>query len=211
MHERINKIEEMKEKLISAMSSSLDCGVDKVDTKEAGEVIDMIKDLAEAEEKCWKACYYKSIVEAMEAYGDGSERAGYDNWRYASGRFAPTGRGHFVGFVPPTDYIFDDPRMWGKDDGRMGYPRRPGMWDEDGRRMDTDRSTDNSTYGKYRDSRRHYHESGSQSDKDEMSHHAKEYVTEAMATMRDIWKDADPEMKIKMKTELSALAKELGV
>ena len=44
-----------------------------------------------------------------------------------------------------------------------------------------------------------------------MSHHAKEYMSEAMGTMREIWKDADPEMKAKMKTEVSALAKELGL
>lgn len=36
-----------------------------MNTNEVGQIVDMIKDLSEAEEKCWKACYYKSVVENM--------------------------------------------------------------------------------------------------------------------------------------------------
>ena len=32
-------------------------GIEKLDTKEAGEVADIIKDLAEAKKSCWEACY----------------------------------------------------------------------------------------------------------------------------------------------------------
>lgn len=37
-----------------------------VDTHEMGEVMDMIKDIAEIERNHYEACYYKSVVEAME-------------------------------------------------------------------------------------------------------------------------------------------------
>lgn len=67
------------------------------------------------------------------------------------------------------------------------------------------------TYERYRDARRHYTESGRSADKDEMTHHAKMYLSEAMGTFRDIWKDADPEMKTNMKAQVAALAKELGI
>lgn len=36
-----------------------------IDTEELGEVIDMIKDLAETKEKLYKASYYDSVVKAM--------------------------------------------------------------------------------------------------------------------------------------------------
>lgn len=40
--------------------------VSKVNAEELGEVVDMIKDLYEAKEKLYKACYYKHLVKAME-------------------------------------------------------------------------------------------------------------------------------------------------
>lgn len=68
-----------------------------------GEVVDMIKDLASAEESCMEACYYETITEAMTE-ADGEGRMGYDRWRYSSGRFAPKGRGsRTYGYLPSGD------------------------------------------------------------------------------------------------------------
>ena len=36
-----------------------------------GGIVDMIYDLAKAEECCWEAEYYRSVVEAMESYDAG--------------------------------------------------------------------------------------------------------------------------------------------
>ena len=52
-------IKEIKEIVAEQAYEQLKHNLDKVDTKELGEVIDMIKDTAEA-------CYYTSVVEAME-------------------------------------------------------------------------------------------------------------------------------------------------
>lgn len=74
------KIFEIKKKLIEEVESEIERmgSVKNMDTRELGMVVDMIKDLAEAEEKCWKACYYKSVVEAMEMSAGGNiERMGY--------------------------------------------------------------------------------------------------------------------------------------
>lgn len=74
------KIFEIKKKLIEEVETELDRmgSIRNMDTRELGMVVDMIKDLAEAEEKCWKACYYKSVVEAMEQSAGGNiERMGY--------------------------------------------------------------------------------------------------------------------------------------
>jgi hypothetical protein len=56
---------EMKHTLTDLMKAELAEGAENVDTMEAGQVIDMIKDLAEAEEKHTKACYYKTLIHAM--------------------------------------------------------------------------------------------------------------------------------------------------
>lgn len=54
------------ETLEDAVRSKLGNGIEKANTKEMGEVVDMIKDLYEAKEKLYKACYYKYLMETME-------------------------------------------------------------------------------------------------------------------------------------------------
>ena len=41
-------------------------GIERIDAKLLGEYADIIKDLAEAEEKCWKAEYYKAVTAGMQ-------------------------------------------------------------------------------------------------------------------------------------------------
>lgn len=198
--EKLKKICEMKDR-ISDFTQEAILG-DKADIDSAGKLVDMIKDLAKVEKDCWEACYYKTIVEAMTEGDD--ERAGYDHWRYSSGRYAPTGHGHRSGYSP--DRAMADRKMWDDQNDRLGYPNihthvpRMGYSDEH-----------ESAYDRYRDSRRHYHSSRSQSDKEEMTHQAKAYLAESVSTMREIWADADPEMKKKMKEDLTMLCKEMGI
>ena len=45
----VKRIHEMMEKLTKCAEMELEKGVENVDTKEMGEVVDIIKDLAEAE------------------------------------------------------------------------------------------------------------------------------------------------------------------
>lgn len=151
MHEvkaKAEKICELRCTITDWTKSAVEKGMEAACSEELGDAIDMIKDLADAEKNIWKACYYKKVIEAMEEakekeeemekllgkmsmaeLSDGSGRMGYDNYRYASGRYAPKGHGHYVGrhgFVPmmmPTTYDDDDmlaQQMWGGD--RMGYP-----------------------------------------------------------------------------------------
>lgn len=114
----IERIHKMIEKLTECALAELDKGVECVDTEEFGEVVDAIKDLAEAEYKSLIAKEMKEYKEEEEAedkyllrmfkeenkdeykrmreqYGEEEgERRFYDDWRYkSSGRFAPKGRG----------------------------------------------------------------------------------------------------------------------
>lgn len=122
------RIHEMLEKMTEwSLCEMQSKGKEGVDTKEMGEVIDMVKDLAEAEKAVWEKCYYEKIVEAMKDEEEemkimGLSRAGYDRWRTSSGRFAPKGTGHETsmavatgraGYDPkfPNPY-YDDPNLW---------------------------------------------------------------------------------------------------
>lgn len=68
LEEEAKPIKKLCEKLIDSVNHELDKGVENVDAKELGEVIDMIKDLYEAKKEMYEACYYKQIMEAMEEH-----------------------------------------------------------------------------------------------------------------------------------------------
>lgn len=219
---------ELKEDLTRAAMDEMAKGIQHVDTKEMGEVIDMIKDLSEAEEKCWKACYYKSIVKAMheeeEEMKRGGGRMGYDNWRYSSGRFAPTGHGHRSGFTPMDDeyeermmaegwmegssgYSNGDSKSGGQNgsssgsrggsmgsNGRMGYPGHP--------RGDH--------YERYNQARMGFHESKDAASRQHMDAAARDYAMDMVDAMKEIWRDADPAMRKELKNKMTALCGELN-
>ena len=148
------RIHEMLECLTEVAHSELKSkGALSVDTEEMGKVVDMVKDLAEAEKCAWEKCYYKSIVEAMEdeekyeqsllkemidKYGEADGRLGYDRWRRSSGRFAPKGQGHETSMAVATGRAGYDPKMPPYYDGDpnlwtvMGYP--DGSWNTQGSR-----------------------------------------------------------------------------
>lgn len=131
----LEPIKEMCKKLEEAVKHELSKGIENVDAKELGEVVDMIKDLYEAKEKLVKACYYKQIMEAMEEHDFDDEeeimdegRKGYrGRSRDSMGRFTSRrGRGGRRGYEEPMmydedwedmEYMRDMDRQY----GRMGY------------------------------------------------------------------------------------------
>ena len=123
----------MIEKLSECAKVEMDKGIENIDTKEMGEVADMIKDLAEAE-------YYAKISKAMDEseYGedydymgayDEHDRKGYRGQpRDSMGRFTSRGgrRGGRMGFeMMPMDDYQDEEDYWRHVDmmkGRMFFP-----------------------------------------------------------------------------------------
>lgn len=189
MHKMIEKVKCLEEKVIKIMECEKYC----VDTPDGAEMADEVKDYADAIKNLYKAEYYKTVVEAMKKseeeprYG---ERAGYDNWRYrSSGEFAPKGRGRRTGFMP-MDLDGEPPYL------------RSGM---------TESAKYGQAYDRYQGARRHYHETKDPSSKMEMDNSTMEYVSDTMHTFREMWKDADPAMKKKMKMDLSNLVGEMTV
>ena len=68
----VNKICDIKNKFVEHIDKVIgERGIDRINVSEMGDLVDIVKDLAEAEKECWEAQYYRNIVtEAMEAkYG----------------------------------------------------------------------------------------------------------------------------------------------
>ena len=133
----IERMHKMIECLTEKALAELDKGIENVDAKEMGEVVDMIKDLNEAE---YKAVIVKSMKEADEEqkeydkellralkdeYGEESGRRYYDEYRYkTTGRFAPKGKGSYVGrrgYEEPPYYHSYPERDMDREYGRMYY------------------------------------------------------------------------------------------
>lgn len=140
LEEETKPIKKMCEKLMDSVNHELDKGVENVNAEELGEVIDMIKDLYEAKEKMYKACYYKQIMEAMEEseYGEDYDeygpmddgRRGYRGQpRDSMGRFrSRRGRGGRRGYEEPIYHMTPEmyrrmPMEWERDMDRDEYQR----------------------------------------------------------------------------------------
>lgn len=223
-----DEICELKKDLVKIFASELHTkGVNDLDTKDCAEVADMIKDLAEAEKACMEACYYETIVKAMEKADEDDDdgRMGYNSRHYANGRFAPKGRGARMGYIPDMmmqyPYIYgyiNDPDFEDKMAERYGYQTSgAGNRSQSGSRMgyddwDWDPDDDpkqSKEYNEYKRAKRHYTESKSPADKQQMDEHAMKHMNQAIDSFREMWKDADPTMRKRMKTDLTALVGEM--
>lgn len=168
----------IKCKMIEALRSQVDSGIRELDTDEAGKVVDMIKDLAEAE-------YYCAVTEAMQSY-DGGKRwysepmRGGDRYRDQGGRHMDQSR-------------------------RIGDGRERDMRDGE------DRDRHGRAFDEYRRDKRHYTATHSEQDRMSMRAHANEHLAETMATLREIWDDADPDLKKRMKADMTKLTAEMEV
>ena len=128
----LEPIKDMCKKLEEAVKHELSKGIENVDAKELGEVVDMIKDLYEAKEKIVKACYYKGVLEAMEEHDFEDEdeiedegRRGYRGQRRDSrGRYMSNRgrRGYESYMMPDMDYEeMERMRDYDRSAGKMYY------------------------------------------------------------------------------------------
>ena len=209
----LEKICTLLDIMTDGLKSATNQGLNNLDTNEAGQVADIIKDLSEAkknltdaEKNEWESCYYASIVKAMkdaDERGDEEDRYGYIPREASHMGTRGMQRDRIKRWVRDPDTFEDE--MY----ERAGYTP--------GRKMSRDdRSSDNSSderYGKpyreYIDSRRHYSESKSQADKDMMEMYANEHLMDVMGSVREIYKTADPDMRKRMKSDLTKLVGEM--
>lgn len=197
--EKFDDICDLKHQILQFVMDEVNTGFSEAPTavQMLGEYVDMIKDLAEAEKACQEACYYESVVKAMDEYDD-NPRMGYNPNRNSMGQYSD-GRGgnrsqsgnRRSGYIPDVD----------------AYGRYDGM------RMDDSEWDDQygRPFNQFRKAKRHYTQTHSPEDKNRMKEHANEHMMETMMTMREIYEDADPDMKKRMKSDLTKLVSEMTV
>ena len=231
--EKLEDVKKLKCDLMDCLKAEISSkGLQCIDTKEAGEVVDMIKDLAEVEKECMEAFYYQKVTEAMVSYEEpryDGDMMGYNpNRSKTTGRYM-SGRNRSMGFMPHMPYLEYDGNMQPDDymrEAMMGYSsgNRSGNQGQNqnwssgnqgqNQNMGYDKDMDpryGRAYNEYRMKRRHYHETNSPTDKKEMDLHAEEHVRDIVATARDIWKDADPNLRKQMKEDFTKLVGEMTV
>jgi len=187
-NDRLDDLCSMFNTLVGAAKSHLDQGIESADTDELMSVVDMIKDLAEAKKDCLKACYYKTVVEAMEN-SDESEQYGYHNFR--EHRKTPIQEIYY-----PDETISEEMnRRY-----RMGYHDRT---------IPHDANRYGIAYEEYKDARKHYTETKSEVDKEEMDRHIREHVSDTLSTMMDMYHAADPELRKQIKANITKLAADM--
>ena len=107
-------IETMYDSMENAIKHQIDGGLDKVNTHELYEAIDILKDLSEIKLNCVKAMYKTQIMEAMEEseYGEDYDENGEIRYYRGQPRSKTTGR------------------FMSRGDGRRNYRMTPEMYRE---------------------------------------------------------------------------------
>ena len=116
----MHKLHEMLEKIEETMAEQLNKGIDNVDTKEFGDVADIYKDLMCAKKDYLEACYYKTVIEAMNEYDPEDEKSedyeDFDMRRYYRGQPRSKTSGRFMrrgdGRRSYTPYYHMTPEMY---------------------------------------------------------------------------------------------------
>lgn len=223
----IKRIHEMLECLTEVSKTQLDKGASSVNTDEMGKVVDMIKDLSEAE-------YYSRIAKSMEEYeedkkeaekfrlhlfeerfGEDDGRRFYDHYRYANGRFAPKGSGTYRRGYDP--YLISTSFMpeWDENEP-MSQRKMRDMDRHDGRMYYTEPSYQgiNREYSesRYDKARRMYteskevHKANTQTDKEQKMKDLENYFKEISEDLTEAISDATAEEKAMVRTKLTGLA-----
>ena len=231
----IKHIHEMVETLTEVAKCELDKGIECVDTKEMGEVTDMIKDLCESE-------YYAKISKAMDEaeYGedydwmgayDEHDRKGYRGQpRDAMGRYRSRRGRRRMGFdeVDTVPY-FDEPPYWHMTP-TMYRQHEPEYWRDmdrkklgrmyfDGDKMDMPKDemmVRNPEYrrdvreGRSGEKRKGYMEAKEMGkEKGEKMRELENYMKELSTDVTEMISDASPEEKSMLKTKMQTLLQKI--
>ena len=209
----IERMHKMQECLTEKAVSEFEKGIENVDTSEMGEVVDMIKDLAEAEyhsiiSKAMKKAdeeeeeYDKELLRSLKAeYGEESGRRYYDQYRYANDRFAPKGKGTYRrGYEEPPYYHMypeaEHMRDIDRDYGKMYYT-------EPMSESNYDRAKRNYTETK------EMHKANTPEDKEHKMKSLDSYTKELASDITGMVADMSAEEKNLLRTKLSTLVSKI--
>lgn len=209
----IERMHKMIECLTEKALCELEKGTEYIDTCEMGKVVDMIKDLNEAE---YKAVIVKAMKKASEEeeeydkillrelkeeYGEDTGRRYYDHYRYASGRFAPKGHGSYRRGYEEPPYWHMTPEMYrdmDKDTHSRMYYTETGM-NESG----YDRAKRNYTETK------EMHRSNTPEDKKAKMQELEKYAKSLTEDVVDMVSDMSDEEKNLLRTKMQILMQKI--
>lgn len=212
---------EMMQKLKDLAGCELCKSKEKIHVEELGEVIDMIKDLADAEEKEAEKKYYDSIVKAMK---ESEYETDYNiNGRigYLPGNRMDVGRPSMIMNPAYMPEVYN-PMGIGNDMMRMGYDgmnsgssmssggnqgTRRGMnngMSRGGERRTTGGSRYGYSHDKYMEEREKY-TSDSAQDKEKRKELLNEYLDDFMTSAKEMVEDMTPEEKQMWKVKLNRI------
>lgn len=193
MSDSLKKISNIKDKLINYLDDALSSGgIECIQHEDLDSIADAIKDLSESEKECWEAKYYEAVVEAMEDPEHHSEEMMY---------YRPNPR---MGYHPERTYMNEVTAPYLSNEWRM-----PRDYD-DAKRME-DLNRNGRAYSEYQRAKRNYTQTHNQSDHSEMEVMADKHLHNALDSLREMWTDADSDLKVKMKSDLSKLVAEMNV
>ena len=224
----IKNIHSMIEKLSEVAKCELDKGVENIDTKEMGEVAEIIKELSEAE-------YYAKISKAMDEaeYGedydymgayDEYERKGYRGQRRDSrGRYMSNRgrRGYESRMMPEMDW---DDMEYHRDmdrnthsrmyytDGNMSGSSSSGMSSGSMGSQNGNRGYSESRYDRARrgyEETKAMHKSGSVEDKKKTMESLEYYMKELSEEMAELIESMDANEKTMVRSKLQTLAQKV--
>lgn len=202
----------MIECLTEKALAELENGTEHIDTCEYSKVIDMIKDLTEAEYravivKSMKKAdeeeeeYNKELLRTLKAeYGEEGGRRHYDEYRYkTTGRYAPKGKGSYIGRrgyeEPPYMHMYPE-RDMDREYGRMYY---------------TEPTTTHTTESGYDRAKRMYtetkemHKGNTAEDKEQKMKSLDSYMKELSTDITSMIGDMSQEERNLLRTKLSTL------
>lgn len=218
----IKRMHDMIEKLSECAKSEFEKGIENVNTDEMEKVTDMLKDLAEA-------MYYRTLTNIMEE-SDVEDALGmldrrfYDDYRYkTTGRYAPKGRGSYVGRrgyeEPPYMHMMnrEDLQDWNSMSERermrdLDRASRGRMYYTETEPMRKDGGMRDSREGKAGMMRKGYmetkemHKGTTPQDKEANMHSLEEYLKELSEDLTGLLSEMTPEERQMAKTKITTLA-----
>ena len=222
LEEESKPIKKMCEKLMDSVNHELDKGVENVDAKELGEVIDMIKDLYEAKKEMYEACYYKQIMEAMEEHDFEDEeeimdegRRGYRGQpRDSRGRYMRRGYDEMM-YMPEMyrDMDLMDGKMYYTSQGSqggssMGSSSGNSMGYNDGMMRDMREGRSGQSRRSYMETKE-MHKGNTQQDKDMKLKELDKYMNELSSDISEMIHDSSNEEKTMLKQKLNGLVQKI--
>lgn len=199
----MDRLKAMKESLMSCAQSQINGNLNEVDAKELGEVIDMIKDLAEA-------TYYCAVTEAME---DSKEERKHQQSQMYYTPYLPYEKSYM--YNPYRDMDIDNGRMYyGEGSGNGMTGGRRGMGSSSGYNGGVRQYTEGSypmTVRDYREGRspimrKNYMESKEMhQDKAVQMKELEDYMKELSKDITEMIEDATPEEKTILKQKMTQL------